>query len=159
MMDTAFFTELQYWHWWIAGVGLIALEILAPGTFFLWLGVAAGITGLALFIVPTLTWEIQVLSFSVLAVVSIIVGRKVWQPGKMVSEQPGLNRRGEQNIGRVVKLVEPIANGRGKVRIGDTQWLVSGDDLPVGTQVRVTGIDSTVLQVERADAAEAEAEI
>ena len=155
MMDTAFFTELQYWHWWIAGVGLIALEILAPGTFFMWLGVAAGITGLALFFVPSLTWEIQVLSFSVLAVISIIVGRKVWQPGKMVSEQPGLNRRGEQNIGRVVKLVEPIANGRGKVRIGDTQWLVSGDDLPIGTEVRVTGINSTVLQVERAETAEA----
>jgi hypothetical protein len=156
MMDTAFFTELQYWHWWIAGVGLIALEIMVPGTFFLWLGVSAGVTGLALFFIPSLSWEFQVLGFSVLSVVSIVVGRKIWQPGKMASEQPDLNRRGERNIGRVVKLVEPIANGRGKVRIGDTQWLVSGDDLPIGTEVRVTGIDSTVLQVERADAAEAE---
>lgn len=147
-MTDSFFTELHYWHWWIAGVGLVALEILVPGTFFLWLGVSAGATGLLLLALPHLEWQHQMLVFSVLAVGSIYLGRKLWRPERRETDQPTLNRRGEQYVGRVVTLAEPIANGRGKARIGDTLWLVSGEDMPVGTEVRVIGIEGTVLRVE-----------
>ena len=147
-MTDSFFTELQYWHWWVAGVGLVALEMLIPGTFFLWLGVSAGITGVVVFFAAAFDWQYQILFFSVLSVVAIYAGRKVWRPSAQVSDHPGLNRRGEQNIGRVLTLVAPLANGRGKVRVGDTLWLVMGDDFPVGTEVRVTGIDGTILKVE-----------
>jgi membrane protein implicated in regulation of membrane protease activity len=148
MVTGSFFTELQYWHWWIAGVGLVALEMLVPGTFFLWLGVSAGITGVMILVAPAIDWQYQILFFSVLSVIAIYVGRKVWRPSTQVSDHPGLNRRGEQIIGRVLTLVAPLANGRGKVRVGDTLWLVTGDDFPVGTEVRVTGIDGTILKVE-----------
>lgn len=159
MLTDSFFTELQYWHWWIAGVGLVALEMLLPGTFFLWLGVSAGITGLMVLLAPALDWQYQVLFFSVLSVASIYVGRKVWRPSAQVSDQPDLNRRGEKNIGRVVTLVEPLANGRGKAQMGDTQWLVTGADMPVGTEVRITGIDGTILQVEATSATEGAAPV
>ncbi len=147
-MDSSFFTELQYWHWWIAGVGLVALEMVVPGTFFLWLGVSAGVTGVLLLVLPDFDWQYQIIVFSVLSVGSIYIGRKVWRPSLGDTDEPQLNRRGAQYVGRVVKLAEPIANGRGKARVGDTLWLVSGDDQPVGTEVRVTGVEGTVLQVE-----------
>jgi membrane protein implicated in regulation of membrane protease activity len=44
---------------------------------------------------------------------------------------------------------EAIAHGRGRVRIGDTLWLVEGPDAPAGAQVRVTAAEGAVLQVER----------
>jgi membrane protein implicated in regulation of membrane protease activity len=148
MMDSSFFTELQYWHWWIVGVGLVALEMLVPGTFFLWLGVSAGVTGALLLVLPDLDWQYQIMVFSVLSVGSIYLGRKIWRPSSDNTDQPTLNRRGAQYVGRVVKLAEPISNGRGKARVGDSLWLVAGDDQPVGAEVKVTGVEGTVLQVE-----------
>ncbi len=147
-MDGGFFSELQYWHWWILGVGLVALEMLVPGTFFLWLGVSAGITGFLLLVLPELAWQYQIIVFSVLSVGSIYIGRKVWRPSHGDTDEPALNRRGAQYVGRVVKLAEPISNGRGKARVGDSLWLVAGDDQPAGAEVKVTGVEGTVLQVE-----------
>jgi membrane protein implicated in regulation of membrane protease activity len=58
-----------------------------------------------------------------------------------------LNRRAEAQIGRVVTLVEPIVDGRGKVRIGDTVWSASGPDLPAGSRVRVVAAHGALLEV------------
>jgi inner membrane protein len=41
-----------------------------------------------------------------------------------------------------------IVDGRGRLKVDDTVWLVSGPDLPAGTHVRVIGAESTVLQIE-----------
>ena len=65
------------------------------------------------------------------------------------------SQRGTQYIGRVFTLAEPIADGRGRLHVDDTMWKIEGDDVPAGTQVRVTGVDGVVLKVEPARAAEA----
>ncbi len=88
--------------------------------------------------------------FAILSLVSI-VGWRMWQrrhPDE--SDQPTLNRRGEQYVGRVFVLETPIENGFGKVRVGDTLWRVKGDDAPVGGRVRVVAVDGIVLVVEAA---------
>ena len=41
-----------------------------------------------------------------------------------------------------------IVDGRGRLKIDDTVWLIAGPDLPAGTHVRVTGADNTLLRVE-----------
>jgi membrane protein implicated in regulation of membrane protease activity len=74
----------------------------------------------------------------------------VWaHPAVSKSDQPDLNQRGNQLIGRVLVVEEAIEDGRGKVRAGDTLWPVEGPDIPCGTEVRVTAAKATVLQVER----------
>ncbi len=50
------FISLGAWAWIILGVLLIGVELLAPGAFFLWLGLAAIVTGLLSLIAgPSLT--------------------------------------------------------------------------------------------------------
>jgi hypothetical protein len=143
------FESLAFWHWWVLAVVLVVLEILAPGVFFLWLGVAAGITGLVLLAVPDTTWQVQVLTFAVLSVASI-AGWRYYQKGHPApTDQPALNRRGEQYVGRTLTLEEPIVNGRGKIRVDDTTWRVEGDDLPAGTRIKVVAVDGVVLKVEK----------
>jgi membrane protein implicated in regulation of membrane protease activity len=69
-------------------------------------------------------------------------------------DEPGdalLNRRGEQKIGQRYVLAEAIVHGRGKAKVGDGLWLVSGPDLPVGAMVEVVGVDGTTLVVKVAD--------
>jgi len=60
-----------------------------------------------------------------------------------------LNRRAETYVGRTFTLERPIVDGRGRLKVDDTVWLVEGPDLPAGTRVQVTGTDNTRLRVER----------
>ena len=139
----------EFWWWWIAGVVLLILEVMAPATFFLWLAIAAGIVGLLSWVVPSIGWEFQVLIFAVLSIVSVVAWRVWLKPHTEASDQPTLNRRGEQYIGRVVTLTEPIANGIGRIRVGETTWGAEGPDLPAGTRIRIAGVSGTRFRVER----------
>ncbi len=151
-MDAVAFLEgLQFWHWMILGLGLAVIEVLAPGTFFLWLGIAAGLTGMLLLAIPGLGWQVQLIVFGVLSV-AIVAGWRYYLIRRPTqSDDSTLNRRGEQYVGRVFALVEAIVDGRGTVRVGDSNWRADGPDLPAGTKVRVTGVAGTVLMVEKAD--------
>ena len=43
-----YFSTLLFWHWWVLGLVLVVIEMIAPGFFLLWIGLAAGVTGLIL---------------------------------------------------------------------------------------------------------------
>jgi membrane protein implicated in regulation of membrane protease activity len=139
----------EFWWWWIAGVVLLILEVMAPATFFLWLAIAAGIVGLLSWVIPSIGWEIQVLIFAVLSVVSVVAWRVWLKPHTVASDQPTLNRRGEQYVGRVLTLTEPIANGVGRIRVADATWGVEGPDLPAGTRIRIAAVVGTRFRVEQ----------
>ena len=142
--------EIEFWHWWVAAIVLVVVEIFAPGTVALWMAISAAAVGLLLLAVPELTWQTQLIVFAVLSVATVIGWRTYQLRYPTVSDQPMLNRRGEQYVGRVFTLDEAIVNGTGKIHVDDTMWKVEGEDLPEGTQVRVTGVEGTVLTVEPA---------
>lgn len=149
MIERVFF-ELGPWNWMVLGILLLVAEILAPGVFMIWIGIAALIVGAAsllLWDASFWTWELQLLAFAVLALVSALVGKRLFGGSREKSDQPLLNRRGEQMIGRTATLTEPIREGRGRIQLGDTLWRVSGPDLPAGARVRVTGAAETDLEL------------
>lgn len=142
---------IQYWHWLVLGLVLLILEVFAPTVFFMWLGVAAGLVGLLMLAMPDMGWQWQLLLFSVLSAIAVVAGRGWLNRHPIKTDLPALNRRGEQYIGRVFTLAEPIVNGGGKIRVDDTTWKIRGNDCEAGHRVRVIGVDGTVLQVDRAD--------
>jgi inner membrane protein len=84
--------------------------------------------------------------------VSILIYRK-WFLGndEAPTDQPALNRRTDQLLGRVVVLQSAIERGSGRVQIADAYWTVSGADLPAGASVRIVGADGMTLMVEAVD--------
>ncbi len=143
--------EASYWHWWVLGVLLIILEILSPAIFFLWMGISAGVVGLLLLLLPAMGWETQILLFAAFSVASIVIWRQYLKLHPIKSDQPRLNRRGEQYVGRKFTLDEPIVNGQGKIKVDDSIWKITGDDCPAGTKVQVTGVAGVILEVEPND--------
>jgi membrane protein implicated in regulation of membrane protease activity len=139
-------SSLGVWTWWILGVVLLALEIFAPGNVLVWFGIAAIVTGILAFFVE-LPWQTEALIFVALAVVMALVGRRYFARESKHSEQPLLNERAARLVGQSFVLSEPIVDGQGRLRIDDTNWRVTGPDLPSGTRVRVTGKDGAVLSV------------
>ncbi|MBL1320758.1 MAG: NfeD family protein [Methylophaga sp.] len=140
---------LTFWHWWIFAAALITFEVLLPTFYLLWTGIAAFIVGLIVWLVPSLAWEIQVVIFAVLSVLSIVMWRNYAQKNPVVSDEPLLNRRGEQYVGRVVTLKEPIVDGHGKVKLDDSTWKINGADCDAGTQIKIMSVNNVVFQVEK----------
>ena len=142
-----------HYLWWIVALVLIGGEVILPGYFMLWIGIGAAATGLVLLLMPDLGPLAQAVVFGVLAFVSCFVYWKFVRP-RLERVPPGnarLNRRGEQLLGERYVLCEAIRNGRGKARVGDGMWLVTGPDLPEGANVEVIGIEGTTLRVKAVD--------
>lgn len=140
--------SITYWHWLIAAVVLIVLEVFAPGAFFLWLGVSAAVVGLILSVFPGMGWEIQFLIFAVISVVSIAAWRIRLQKHPTQSEDDSLNVRTKEYIGRTFPLSEPIENGFGQIHVDDSFWQVRGPDCSIEKKVKVVSVDGMVLNVE-----------
>ena len=145
----ALFSGFGPWNWFILAVLLFILETIVPGVHFLWFGVAAVIVG-GLALATGIAWQFQIIAFGVLAVLTVFAVRKFVRSGAARSDQPDLNERGQQIVGRSLVVEEAIQNGRGKVRVGDTLWQAEGPDVPAGARVKVTATRGTVLVVERA---------
>ena len=134
------------WSWIVAGIVLLALEVVGAGGILLWMGVAGIVTGLIVLIRP-IDWPLQWLVFGVLSLVAIVLWLR-WQRGrKQQSDRPYLNRRADRFTGQVAMLEEPIVDGFGRLVLDDTVWRVAGPNLPAGQRVRITGNNGAVLNV------------
>ncbi|KQY11297.1 NfeD family protein [Rhizobium sp. Root482] len=145
--------ELGPWSWWVLGLVLLAAEVVAPGVFLVWIGIAAILTGavsLLLWDAGFWVWQAQLVFFALLSIAAVLMGRRLLARSADVSDEPLLNQRGARLIGRTAVLEQPIVEGRGRIRLDDTTWTVDGPDLPAGTRVRVTGSNSGRLSVESA---------
>lgn len=139
--------EIVFWHWWVFAIFLLAIEIIAPGLFFLWLSVAGVAVGVFLLIIPSVSIETQLIIFSILSIMSVLTWRKFGVQTNTETDHPLLNERGAQYIGRSFSLIEPIENGRGKIKADDSIWTVLGEDCPLGTSVKVVEVDGTLFKV------------
>ena len=146
--------SLGVWTWWVVAGVLFLLELLAPGIFFLWLGVAAVIVAVTVLVVD-ISWQIQIAAFAVLSVVTLIASKRFFSPNALESDQPNLNKRVMQYVGKVYVLDEAIVNGSGSLKIGDSIWRVRGPDMAAGTRVEVIGTEGATLTVEASQDARA----
>ena len=138
----------SHWLWMLAGLAFGIAEIIAPGFFLIWLGLAALATGL-IALATGLTVALQFGLFALLAIASVYSGRRWFSSARIDSSDPLLNDRAARLIGETVTVVDAIDGGLGRVRVGDGVWNAKGEDAPAGARVRVTGIDGGALLVER----------
>jgi membrane protein implicated in regulation of membrane protease activity len=145
-----YLVALGVWNWFIAGAILLAIEIVLPGSFMLWLGLSALLVGVISMAVAW-PWQAQFVVFALFALASIPAWRYFARRAEDPSDQPYLNRRADALVGRVFTLEKPIVDGVGNIRVDDTIWRTSGPSLPAGSRVRVVSADGANLAVDRAD--------
>ena len=136
-----------HWFWLSLGLILGAAEMVAPGFFLMWLGLAAIIVGILDYFLP-ITVAYQVAMFAILSVLTVFAGKKFLADNPIETDDPKLNDRGARLTGEIVTVVEAITDGQGRVKVGDTVWAARGTDAASGARVRVTGADGAVLLVE-----------
>lgn len=140
------------WIWLILGGILLAAEMLGASGYLLWSGVAAVLVSLLVWLVP-LPWAWQGLCFAILTLLSALWWYR-WLRGRQRNKPPSsLNQRGSELIGSALTLEEPLRDGIGHVRIGDSSWRVqAAENLPAGTPVTVVAIEGITLRIIRRNA-------
>ena len=150
-MIAEFFKDLGAWGWILAALIFLGVEVAAPGFLFLWLGIGALLVGLiglldlfgAGWSNPYAPW----IAFAVFSLVAAFIGRNLYDPRKSPSEEPHLNDRASQLVGKRVVLIDAITNGSGRAKVSDSVWPVEGPESPAGAQMVVTGHRNGVLIV------------
>ena len=142
--------KIVFWYWWALAAVLLVFEMLLPGVVFLFLAIGAAAAGFVLLVVSDLSLELQLVLFAVLTVASAIGLRPTLRRLQNQTPAANLNARGQALVGRIFVLDQPILAGRGRVKLGDGSWIVTGPDMVAGAKVRVTAVDGTELKVEPA---------
>ena len=137
-----------FWVWLALGLFLGAAEILVPGFFLMWLAGAAILTSVVAFVMPGAI-PLQIVTFAVLSIVAVFVGRNYLRAHPVEDADPKMNRRGMRLAGEVAVVVQALDGGTGRVKHGDSEWLAKGCDAQVGEKVRISGSDGAVLIVEK----------
>ena len=138
------------WLWLAIGLLFLVMEMVIPGIYLLWVGLAAFLTGVFVFAMPDMAPLIQGLIFAVASVILILVSRRAMYGQVGQPPENDMNKGGDQLVGQTLIVVQAIENGRGKVKVRDSQWLATGPDAEVGDKVKVVSADGTLLTVEKA---------
>lgn len=147
MQVIAFIAGSGPWGWLVAGLIMLALELVVPGGYLLWMGIAGIITGLVT-LFWAIGWPVQWLIFGMFSLISIALWVRWTRSRPAASDRPHLNERADHLIGQEAVLEQAIAQGFGRVVLGDTVWRVSGPDMALGSRVRIVGSEGAVLKVE-----------
>jgi len=140
--------KVVFWYWWALAAVLLVCEMMLPGVVFLFLAIGAGAAGAMLLIAGDVSLEIQLVVFAIVSVVSAI-GLRRYLRG-LLPRASTLNARGESLVGQIFVLDQPILGGRGRIKLGDGSWSITGPDMVAGAKVRVAAVSGTELRVEPA---------
>lgn len=136
-----------YVFWLVLGGLLLITEMLGTAGYLLWSGIAAVLTGLLAWMLP-LSWEFQGVCFAILTLVAVFLWWRWLSSPKQSPQAAVLNQRGQQLLGRRLRLQSALVNGRGNIRIGDSSWpVVAESDLPADSDVVIVAVDGILLKI------------
>jgi hypothetical protein len=139
--------QIVFWYWWVLAAILLVCEISLPGVVFLFMAIGAAASGALLFVASGTSLEAQLGVFAVVSVASAVLLRPTFR--RLQGQAAGtLNARGDSMVGQTFHLDSPILDGRGRVKLGDGSWIVTGPDMVKGAKVRITAVKGTELSVE-----------
>ena len=145
---------LEWWHWIVGGIALIALELALPSFFVIWFGLSALLVGLLLLIAPGLPLTGQLLLWAIASVALIVLWFRVF---KRFRDKTRIGTAAGEVIGEIGLLVNAVAPfTRGKVRfqrpiLGAEEWPCTADvEIAVGSRVKIVSVEGNFVKVTQA---------
>lgn len=139
-----------FWLWMSIAAALLLIEV-NLGTFdLLWPAAGAGLTGLATQAPFTPSGPTEWVLFIVLTLALIIAARTAGFKRNLEPQDKRPLNSGDTRIGQNAVAVSAFEGGRGRVRMGDTDWSArAATDTTVqeGQMLTVTGVEGTELLV------------
>jgi membrane protein implicated in regulation of membrane protease activity len=138
------FTHAEIWT--MVGVGFLILEIAAPSFFAFFFGIGGITVALTSYIGITSSWEIEIVIFVLISVISLLLFRK--QISAMLHKEP---KEYIENIGETAKVVTAIQpKQEGRVFYRGAEWIAineSQEPKNIGDSVIIIGLEGLRLKV------------
>ena len=145
---------LEWWHWEIAGLALVLLELAVPAFFVIWFGFGAMLVGLALLVAPGLALSAQIGLWVLASVAMVVLWSRVF---RRLQHKTLVGTAAGEVIGEVGLLVSAVAPfERGKVRfqrpvLGAEEWACMAESaIAAGERVRVVSVEGSFVKVAKA---------
>lgn len=145
---------LEWWHWEIAGLALVLLELAVPAFFVIWFGFGAILVGLVLLLAPGLALSAQIGVWVLASVAMTVLWFRVF---KRSQHKTLVGTAAGEVIGEIGLLVSAVAPfERGKVRfqrpvLGAEEWAcVAESAIAAGERVRVVSVEGSYVKVAKA---------
>ena len=145
-------TELLWWHWFVAGLILMALELVVPSFVIIWFGVAGVVVGVALLVVP-LSLTGQLALWLAVAMLLLVLWFRVWRPHEHRTAADTVTDA-QSIVGEVGLLTRPVAPfQRGEVLLqkpvlGSDRWPCRAETtIAAGERVQVVAVEGGELLV------------
>lgn len=143
--------ELLWWHWFVLGLILIALEILTPTFFLIWFGLGALLVGIVAWLAP-MGLAAQLLIWSASSLVMMGVWMKYFR--NPADTRPGQAKESVLGTtGLVTRAVDEMSQGEIMFQrpvMGADRWPVIADmPIEAGKRARVVDVLGQILKVEQ----------
>ena len=145
---------LEWWHWEIAGIALVLLELAVPAFFVIWFGFGAMLVGLVLLLAPGLALSAQIGVWVLASVAMTVLWFRVF---KRSQHKTLVGTAAGEVIGEIGLLVSAVAPfERGKVRfqrpvLGAEEWVCMAESaIAAGERVRVVSVEGSYVKVAKA---------
>ena len=145
---------LEWWHWEIAGLALVLLELAVPAFFIIWFGFGAMLVGLVLLVAPGLALSAQIGVWVLASVAMTVLWFRVF---KRSQHKTLIGTAAGEVIGEIGLLGSAVAPfERGKVRfqrpvLGAEEWAcVAESAIAAGQRVRVVSVEGSYVKVAKA---------
>ena len=145
---------LEWWHWEIAGLALVLLELAVPAFFVIWFGFGAMLVGLVLLLAPGLALSAQIGVWVLASVAMTVLWFRVF---KRSQHKTLVGTAAGEVIGEIGLLVSAVAPfERGKVRfqrpvLGAEEWACMAESaIAAGERVRVVSVEGSYVKVAKA---------
>ncbi|GHC58968.1 membrane protein [Alcaligenes pakistanensis] len=147
MLILAFIFD-SFWYWLVAGVVLIATEVVVSGVYLLWLGLGALTVGLFTAAWPDAPSWLQWLILAIAMLGWVVVGVR-WQRRSRASQPDVLNTGLSGYVGARALVSDNFVNGRGRIRLNDSYYSATAtQDLEQGVAVVVLAVDGAEMRVQ-----------
>lgn len=131
----------------IAAVVFLVLEMFTPTLFFINLAVAAAVS--AIFAYLGFSSLFVTFVFLIVAIATIWLVRPILL--KQINEKKVSTGLDDKYIGKIAKVVREVSKTEGRVAIYGEEWqaITDGENIPVGSEVKILSNDSIIFKVEK----------
>ena len=146
-------SQFLWWHWIVLGVALTLLELAVPAFFLVWFGVGAIIVGLAMLVVPEVSFVWQIAIWIAASVALIWLWFKVFRSDAHKTHAGMSKGQLVGEVGIVTRDIRPYDRGQIRLQkpiLGEELWeSTAEEEIKAGERVRVLEVEGNFLKVGR----------
>ncbi len=142
--------NIVWWHWIVAGLILLIMEMNVGTFIFLGLGLAAVVVGIVDFFIDT-TFTTEIIIWTILSILALIAWKK-WFKEQTISTI-GQSNHSFSTQGTVTEAIHP--NKRGKVAfdapvLGNTVWHASSnEEIEKNERISIIEVNGQIIEVKK----------